>query len=126
MCFCYIVSIINSSNVQLVANHRISKPRQVSRQGLVALLGPALLLPGLKASGTPPDVAAPSDEALRRAGRGGSRAHVEVEDGLAGGLRRTGVVVDDVADLLLLAVDVSLDVPVVAIKRRLSPIRKRS
>lgn len=54
--------------------------------------------------------------------RSSGGANVKVEDGLSAGLGLAGVVVDDISDLFLLAVDVTGDVPVVSIKGRLGSI----
>lgn len=77
------------------------------------------LLALVASDGLPPYVAAPADDSLGRALHCCGRPHIEVEDGLACGLRLARVVVDDVSDLLRLSIDVSGDEPVVAIKRRL-------
>lgn len=90
-------------------------PRQHSASiGLPRLI--PLRLAHLAPRRAPPHVAPPPDEALGGAdGRHGG-PDVEVEDGLAGDLGLARVVVDDVADLLGLAVDVAGDEPVVAVK----------
>ena len=77
-----------------------------------------LSLPRGSSRSAPPDVAAPADETLSGAGGRHGWADVEVENGFAGGFGRAGIVVDDVADFLCLAVDVSGDVPIVAIEGR--------
>lgn len=70
----------------------------------------------------PPDVGTPSNESLSSGSRSNGWSDVEIEDGLAIGLRVSRVVVDDVSDLLLLTVDISSDIPIVAIKRGLSAV----
>lgn len=81
--------------------------------------GVGALLAVVAADGLPPHVRAPSDDALGRARKGRGGTHVEVEDGLAGGLGLPRVVVDHVAHFLLLAVDLAGDEPVVSIERGL-------
>lgn len=76
----------------------------------------------ITADGLPPHVTAPSDDSLGGALRSSGGANVKVEDGLSAGLGLAGVVVDDISDLFLLAVDVTGDVPVVSIKGRLGSI----
>lgn len=90
----------------------------VSEEGLRVLLS-------LVASDSlPPDVCTPSDNALGGASWSGGRSDVEVEDRFTSWLRFTGVVVDDISDLLSLAVDISGDVPVVAVKWRFSAAQR--
>lgn len=77
----------------------------------------------------PPDVGTPSNESLSSGGGSNGGSDVEVEDGLAIGLRVSRVVVDDVSDLLLLTVDISSDIPIVSVKRgfgALIEVSKRS
>lgn len=103
-----------------ITTPRGTDPRQHSTsisppRGGPYLFGP-LSLAHLAPRRAPPHVAPPPDEALGGAdGRHGG-PDVEVEDGLAGELGLARVVVDDVADLLGLAVDVAGDEPVVAIE----------
>lgn len=87
-----------------------------------SLLRPLVGLAYHPSRGLPPDVAAPSHHPLNGACRGKGGPDVEEEDGLAGRLWRTAVVVDNVAHLLLLSVDVSGDVPVVAVERGLGAV----
>lgn len=80
------------------------------------LLSPLVGLADHTARSLPPDIAAPSHHSLNSASRSEGGPDVEEEDGLAGRLWRTAVVVDNVAHLLLFAVYVSGDVPVVAVE----------
>lgn len=67
-----------------------------------------ILFSHVTANGLPPHIAAPSDNAFGGTLRSGRRANIEEEDGLVVILVvLTRVVVDDIANLLLLAVDFS-------------------
>lgn len=81
------------------------------------------LLTRLAALCSPPYIATPAHQPLGGARRCQSWADIEVEDGFTSRLGLPGVVVDDVADLLLLAVDVARDVPVVTIKGWFGPVK---
>lgn len=81
-----------------------------------------LLLSSVAADGLPPGISPPSDGSLCCAGGSDGWSHIEVEDWFAGGLRLAGVIVNDVPDFLLLAVDVSGDVPVVSVEGGFSAI----
>ncbi len=59
----------------------------------------------------------PAQQQLWREGR----ANIEVEDGLSRRLGFSGIVVDDIANLLPLSVDVARDVPIMSIERRFRP-----
>lgn len=78
-----------------------------------------VLLPPVAADGLPPHIRAPSDNALGCALRSHGGADIQVEDGLACDLGLTRVVVDNISDLLLLAVDISGNIPIVSVERRL-------
>jgi hypothetical protein len=69
--------------------------------------------------GLPPGIGTPTDNALSRAQRSSSRTNIKEEDRLAISIRLTRVVVDNVSNLLPLAVDLACDIPVMSIKRRL-------
>lgn len=77
-----------------------------------------LLMP-VAANGFPPSIGTPADDTLGCAQRSSGRAHIKEEHGLAVGVGLTRVVVNDISNLLLLAVDISCDVPVVSVKWRL-------
>jgi hypothetical protein len=81
------------------------------------------LLTRLTALCSPPYIATPAHQPLGSSRRCHSRAHIEVEDGFASRLGLPGVVVDNVADLLLFAVDVARDVPIMTIKGWFGPIK---
>lgn len=66
-----------------------------------------VLLSLVSSDGLPPDVCTPSNNAFSAASWRSCRSDVEVEDRLTCGFRLAGVVVDDVSNLLFLAVDVS-------------------
>lgn len=93
----------------------VSCPFSPSRAAGVAL-------PRLAAGRSPPNIAAPAHQPLSGAGGRDGGANVEIEDGLAGGLGRAGIVVDDIADLPMLAVDGAGDEPVVAVEGRLGAV----
>ena len=57
--------------------------------------------------GLPPCISAPSDESFSGAIGSNGGSNIEIEYGLACGLRLSGVVVDYISDFLLLAVDLS-------------------
>lgn len=105
----------------LIVKRSHSTPRL---DGVVAKEGLRILFPLVTPYRLPPHVGAPADDALGSAQRRGRGPDIEVEDGLSGRFRLAGVVVDDVADLLLLAVDVAGDVPVVTIKREVSSVKR--
>lgn len=65
----------------------------------------------------PPHVCAPSDNTLSRALRCCCRSNVQHKGGLSISLGLARIVVNDIADLLALSIDLSGDVPVVAIER---------
>lgn len=69
--------------------------------------GLRILLSLVAPDGFPPHICAPSNNALGRASRSSGRPDVKVEDRFTSGLRFAGVIVDDVADLLFLAIDLS-------------------
>lgn len=81
-------------------------------------------LSGVAARGSPPYIRAPSDQTFGGAAERSCRTHIEIEDRLAGWLRWSLVVVDDVADLGLLAIDGAGDEPVVTVERRLSAVER--
>lgn len=91
-----------------------------SGQVRASLLRSQVGLTDHSARSLPPDIAAPPHHPLNSAGWCEGGPNVEEEDGLAGRLGRAAVVVDNVAHLLLLAIDVSSDVPVVTVERGLS------
>jgi hypothetical protein len=66
-----------------------------------------ILLTLVAANRLPPHVRTPANHSLCRSERSGSGSHIEVENRLATGLGFTRVVIDNVADLLLLSVDLS-------------------
>lgn len=75
-----------------------------------------VLLPRIAPRCLPPHVATPSNDSLGGAERRGCWPDVQIEDGLAGGLGLSRVVVDDITYLFLLAVVVSRYVPIMAVK----------
>jgi hypothetical protein len=78
-----------------------------------------LLMP-VAANGLPPSIGTPANDAFGRTQRSGSRTYIQEENRLTIGIRLARVVVDDISNLLPLAVDLSCDVPVMSVKWRLS------
>lgn len=78
-----------------------------------------LLLADITPGSLPPYVGSPSKHSLDSLCRGHCWADVEIEDGLAVLIRLSRIVVDNIANLFLLAIDVARNVPVVAIKGEL-------
>lgn len=81
------------------------------------------LLPSVTANRLPPYISTPSDESLRGTQGRKGWSNIEEENGLSGGIGLARIVIDNVSDLLLLAVDVSRDVPVVSVERRLGSMK---
>lgn len=70
-----------------------------------------------------PDIPSPAHHTFNRSGRCDRGPDVQKEDGLPSGLIGPGVIIDDIADLFLLSIVFPLNVPVMAVEWRLSPIK---
>lgn len=81
------------------------------------VLGQLVLLPHIPSLCPPPDISPPTHSSLNSSGWGECGTNIEVEHGFTSRLGLSGVVIDDIADLLLLAVDVAGHIPVVSIER---------
>lgn len=84
-----------------------------------------VLLSYVATDGLPPHVATPADDSLGGSQRRSGGADIEVENRLiviVYLLSLARVVVNDVSNLLLLAIDLARDVPVVSVKGRLGPM----
>ena len=71
-------------------------------------------------AGSPPYISSPSHESLysrRRSVQG--RSNIKIEDGLSGWFRRSGIIIDHVTNFSWARGRLSLNVPVVTIKRRI-------
>jgi hypothetical protein len=66
-----------------------------------------ILLSPVAPNGFPPDVCTPSNNSFGGASWSGSRSDIEIKDRFTSGFRLPGVVIDDVSDLLFLAIDLS-------------------
>lgn len=86
--------------------------------GLLVLLVPTVGFANLTTRCLPPDISTPPHQALHSSRWRQSRPNIEVEDGFASWFWRCRVKVDHISDLLLLAIDLTRDEPIVAIKRR--------
>lgn len=78
-----------------------------------------ILLVPVAADGLPPGIGTPANDALGGTQGRGGRTHIEEEDRVTVGIGLARVIVDDVSNLLPLAVDLSRNVPVVSVKWRL-------
>lgn len=107
---------------QQPTNSPVPSRQLIARVRLVTEEWLRVLFVSVATNRLPPDVGTPSNESLSSGSRSNGWSDVEIEDGLAIGLRVSRVVVDDVSDLLLLTVDISSDIPIVAIKRGLSAV----
>lgn len=71
------------------------------------------------ADGLPPGIGTPANDTLGGTQGCSGRTHIEEEDRVTVGIGLARVIVDDVSNLLPLAVDLSRNVPVVSVKWRL-------
>lgn len=74
---------------------------------VVAKEGLWVLFPLVTSDGLPPGICAPTDDSLCASERRGGRPNIQVEDGFSCGLGLSRVVVDDISNLFLFAVDFS-------------------
>lgn len=73
----------------------------------------------------PPNISSPPHQPLHGSSRRHSRADVEIEDWFSSGLWRCRVEIDHVSDFLGLTADITRDIPIVAIERRLGANPRR-
>jgi len=78
-----------------------------------------ILLVPVAADGLPPSIGTPANDTLGGTQGRSGRTHIEEEDRVTVGIGLARVIVDDVSNLLPLAVDLSRNVPVVPVKGRL-------
>lgn len=108
--------IVHSRSVRKRHSGQTSVKRPLLPQGAEVGQWLWILFPFISPDGLPPHVATPTDDAFRGSQGRSCRSNVEVEDGLACGLRLAGVVVDYVSNFFSLAVDLTGDIPVVPIE----------
>lgn len=83
-----------------------------------------ILFPLVSSNCLPPDICGPTDDSFSSTSGRGGRTDVEIEHGLAAGFGLARIVVNDVANLLLLTVDMPGDVPIVSVKRHLDTVSR--
>jgi len=86
----------------------------ISRRASEPRLRALLML--IASNSLPPGICAPANNTLSRTQRSSGRTHIKEEDWLAVGIRLARVVINNISDLLPLAVDFSCNVPVVSVK----------
>lgn len=85
------------------------------------------LLSDCTTAGAPPDVSSPAHQSLNcRCGAIQSWSNIEIEHRLAGGLRRSRVVINHVTDLLLARRGLSHHEPIVSVKWRVGADKRVS
>jgi hypothetical protein len=77
-----------------------------------------ILLVPVAADSLPPGIGTPANDTLGGTQGRGGRTHIEEEDRVTVGIGLARVIVDDVSNLLPLAVDLSCNVPVMSVKGR--------
>jgi hypothetical protein len=78
-----------------------------------------ILLVPVAANGLPPGISTPANDTLGGTQGCSGRTHIEEEDRVAVGIGLARIIVDDISDLLPLAIDFSRNVPIVSVKGRL-------